>query len=61
MKLQMGFTKTSAISADLVLETEGVPFSFEEFSCSLGWPYVHYKAEDDPHSASPSRALKFQA
>lgn len=55
MKLQMGFTKISAISADLVLETEGfLFFSFEKFSCSLGWPYVHYKAEYDPYPASPS-------
>lgn len=61
MKLQMGFTKTSAISDDLVLETEGFLFSLEESSCSLGWPYVHYKAEDDPHPASPSRVLEFQA
>lgn len=67
MKFQMGFTQASVISVNLVLETEGFLFSFEESSYSLGWPYVYYKAEDDlehlivPHPASPSQVLEFRA
>lgn len=48
MKFQMGFKPTSDISTDLYLEIKGFfLFSFEKFSCSLGWSYTHYNAKDD--------------
>lgn len=46
MKFQMGFKKVFVTSTDLFWRLRTF-FSFETFSCSLGWAYIHYKGEGD--------------